>query len=106
MARFVDEVQVDAVQPRRELAKAVDPPFVRAPIEAVAPVRYKLAQVVAAGAGRPHGQWRLVRKARAPQPLAQIGERGVRHLKGEWTDARFCRQTAPPRLICHARGGS
>src|SRR3954447_21995888 len=99
-------MQLDAVQACRELTKAVYARFLRAPVEAIAPVRYKLTQVVAARAGRPHGQRRLVRKARARQPLAQIGKCGLRHLKGEWTDARFCRQTAPPRLICYARGGS
>src|SRR3954465_13841895 len=105
-ARRVDEMQLDAAQACRELTKAIYARFLRAPVEAIAPVRYKLTQVVAARAGRPHGQRRLVRKARARHPLAQIGKGGLRHLKREWTDEQFCRQTRSPRLICHARSAS
>src|SRR5690242_8921745 len=84
---LVDEMQLDAAQACRELTKTVYPRLVSAPVESVAPVRDQLAQVVAARAGRPHGKRRLVRKARARQPLAQVGERAVRHVKGESADA-------------------
>ena len=88
--RLVDEMQLDAAQACRELTKAVYARFLGAPVEAIAPVRYKLAQVVAARAGRPHGERRLVRKARAREALAQVGEQCFGNMQDEGANMGNC----------------
>src|SRR2546425_8065499 len=90
-ARLVDEVQLDAVQRHGELPQAVDARFVRAPVEALLPMSHELSQMGEASPGRPGLERRLVRKARARQTLAQIGERGFGNVEFEWLDAQLCR---------------
>src|SRR5207245_3684082 len=91
-ARLVDEVQLDAVQRHGELPQAVDARFVRAPVEALLPMSHELSQMGEASPGRPGRERRLVRKARARQTLAQIGERGFGNVEFEWLDAQLCRE--------------
>ncbi len=74
---LVDEVHGDAVDRRRELRKLVEPPLLRAPVEAGPPVRHQRLEVGQIGAGLPAGALDLVGKARVGQPRPQITQRGL-----------------------------
>jgi hypothetical protein len=80
---LVDEVQVDAGHLGRELAEAVEPRLVRAPVVAVLPVRDQVLHVGEARAEGPLGAGGLVGPPHAGQALAQIGERRVGNLDPE-----------------------
>ena len=85
---LVDEVDVEAVDVRRELVETVQPRFLRPPVEAVAPVLDQLPQIGQAGAVVPVGILQLVRKADRVEPRLQVVEHGVRHVDGEGRDGR------------------
>ena len=82
-ALLVNEVEVDAAQRDLELPKAVEDRFLRAPVEAIAPVGDEVLQVGDAAAGRPGRPRRLVRPANARQPLPQVAQRLVRNMQSE-----------------------
>ena len=88
-----------------ELPKAVEGRFLRAPVEAIAPVGDEVLQVGDAAAGRPGRPRRLVRPANARQPLPQVAQRLVGNMQSEglwerlahgsvlgvWTGVAMCR---------------
>ena len=84
IALHMQEVQVDAVQRHRVLRKRVEERLLRPPVEAGVPVLDKLLEVGDIGSECPRLARRLVGKARACQPLAQIDDGAVRdvQLKG------------------------
>jgi len=63
--------------------EAVELTLPGAPVEAVLPVIDERFQIREAGAGGPRFKRRLVGKARAREPLAQIGDLGVGNMQGE-----------------------
>ena len=73
----MDEVEVDAVDPRLELRQRVERALRRAPVVAVAPVPDELAHEVNRRPVRPRHNRRFVREAHAGEPLAQVAQRGV-----------------------------
>jgi hypothetical protein len=74
-------MHIDAVQRQRVLRQGVEPRLGGAPVEAVMPVADQLLHVSDVAAIRPGLARRLVGKARARQPLAQIGDRRIRHVQ-------------------------
>src|SRR5258708_3998408 len=76
-ARLVDEMQLDAADRNRELAKAVDARFLRAPVEAFLPIGDDLLEVREALAARPRLEGRLLGEGWAREPRLQGG-----HLRG------------------------
>ena len=73
-ALLVDEVQVDAAERHRELSEGVEPRLVRAPVEAVAPVRDQRPAGTRGWSRTPSRARDLVGPAHAVEALAQVGE--------------------------------
>src|SRR5215813_11988366 len=73
VSRDVQEMQVDAAERHGELRKGVEPPFLRPPVKAVAPIFDKLPHISDIGAVSPRFAWRLVGKTHALEPLVQVG---------------------------------
>src|SRR5713101_179887 len=91
-------MEVDAGDRSGELAEAVEDRLVLPPVEALSPVAAKLLHVREIGAVRPRPSGRLIREARAAEPLAKVGQHGVGDV-----DAERCRcDGAHP--LCRGRG--
>ena len=84
-------MDVEAVDVRRELVEAVQPRFLGAPVEAVAPVFDQLPLIRQADAVIPVGVAELVGKAGRAQAFLQVGEHGVRHVDRERHDRGVAR---------------
>src|SRR5206468_11775333 len=97
-ARLVDEVQLDAMHRFRELAHRIDARLVCAPVEVVLPARHEASQILEARPGGPGIERRLVRKARAREALAQIGEQCFRNMKLEGANMGNCAANSAARL--------
>jgi hypothetical protein len=82
-ARDVQEVHVDAVQRRLVLGEGVEPRLLCAPVEVPLPVVDQLLHVPDVAAVGPRRPRRLVRETGAREALAQIGDRGIRHVQRE-----------------------
>src|ERR1700751_4856133 len=73
----MNEVQVDPAQGNLELLETIEGGFLRAPVEALAPVAQKLPDIIDAAASRPRSPRRLIRPPDTRQPLPQIAQRLV-----------------------------
>src|SRR5205823_12330715 len=82
-ARLVDEVKLDPADLDGELAKAVQPGLVHAPLVLRPPVLDQLPHVSEARAVAPAGLRRLVGPADALEPGAEVREHRVGHLDRE-----------------------
>ena len=71
----MNEVQVDPAEGNLELLETIEGGFLRAPVEAVAPVAHKLPDIIDAAASRPWSPRRLIRPPDTHQPLPQIAQR-------------------------------
>jgi len=71
----MNEVQVDPAEGNLELLETIEGGFLRAPVEAVAPVAHKLPDIIDAAASRPRSPRRLIRPPDTHQPLPQIAQR-------------------------------
>jgi len=76
-------VEVGVLPLDSELRERVQPRLLNAPVEPIAPVVRKLAQIVDACAVRPGLAVRLIGKASALQSLAEIGEVAVGNVIGK-----------------------
>ena len=97
----VQTVQVDPVQRHLELREGIEPRLLRTPVEPLGPVADELAQIGEVGAIRPWLARRLVRKARPPQPLAQVGDRRIGDVQPVGLGARRAHRQNP--IPCWAR---
>ena len=89
-SRHMQIVQVDPVQRHLELRQRVQPRFLRPPVEPVGPIGRQLPQIGEIRAIGPRLARRLVREARALQPIAQVGNLPIRHLECERNAASTC----------------
>src|SRR5208337_3194936 len=71
----MNEVQVDPAEGNLELPETIEGGFLRAPVEAVAPVAHQLSDIFDAAASRPWSPRRLIRPPDTHQPLLQIAQR-------------------------------
>jgi hypothetical protein len=76
-------MKIDAAHRDLELRKGVEPRLLRPPVEGGLPVFRDLSHVAEIGPKRPRLARRLVGKAGARETLAQIVDRGLRHIKRE-----------------------
>ena len=72
-------MQVDAVERHAELRKGVQRGFLGPPVEPIAPIVGEPAQIGDIGAIGPSLARRLIGKTGAGQPIAQVGDLGVRN---------------------------
>jgi len=96
--KLVDQVDLQASDLGAELLELVQAGLVRAPVVAIAPVGDELSYVGEVRAVSPSRARHLVRKARARQPLPQIGEVGVGDVDAKWLDVH-----GPPPLVHGSR---
>ena len=82
-ALLVNEVDVDPVDRRREVGKAVDPGLLPPPVELVQPVRAQLLHVVEVGAVTPPAVVGHLVPGIVPDPPADVVEGLVRNLDAE-----------------------
>src|SRR4051812_46063596 len=87
----MDEMDLHTVDRRRELLETVQRAFLRAPVEAVAPVADQRLEIRAAGAVGPFRPGNLVGEPRPRQPGFEVGELGIGNVDGERGDARVVR---------------
>jgi hypothetical protein len=74
-----DDVDVQALDLRPELAELIEPPFLGAPVEIGRPVRDQVLHVAEIGAVIPARILDLVRPPRPLQPFSQVVEAGLGH---------------------------
>src|SRR5690348_13334757 len=71
---FVHEMHPDTIDPGPEVTEPVQPAFLRAPVEAVRPVRQQVPQVTEVGTLLPRRTWPRPRPPRVSDPRTQVGE--------------------------------
>src|SRR5205085_3192981 len=71
-AGHVQEMQIYTRERHLVLWGGVQPRFLGAPVEGVAPILHELPQVAEIGAVRPRVPWRLIGEAGAGEPVAQV----------------------------------
>src|SRR5690349_13864535 len=72
------------MQRHLELRKRIQLRFLGAPVETGTPVFHQLSQVVDAGTVCPWLARRLIREARAAEPIAQVGKRRIGDVEREF----------------------
>ena len=80
---LMNEMDVEAADVRLELAEAVQPPLLRAPVVAVAPVGHQRLDVIEVRPVVPAGVGEFVGETGALQPALEVAQDGVRHLDAE-----------------------
>ncbi len=88
----VDEVDVEAVDIRRELRQGIELCFRLAPVVATAPVLNQLLHLRQLRPLRPIGDRFLVRPPGGAQALAKIIERRARDVDAKWTNPSVFRR--------------
>ena len=76
---FVHKMHPDTIDPGPEVTEPVQPAFLRAPVEAVRPVRQQVPQVTEVRALLPRRTWPRPRPPRVSDPRTQVGEDLVAH---------------------------
>ena len=84
-ARFVDEMQVDAIKGNGELREGVELGLLSAPVEVTPPIVDQPGQVGQAGAGGPRFHRRFIRPPDPRQPFLQVDEDRVGNVHTEGT---------------------
>src|ERR1700729_1564518 len=69
----------DTIDPGSEVTETVQPPFLRAPVEAIRPVTQQVLQVTEVCALPPRSAGRRPRPPRVQDPRPQVGEHLVAH---------------------------
>ena len=93
VSALVHEVDTVAVDQRAVVREAVQLSLPLAPVEVVGPGLEEGVQIVAVGSMVPAGPGRVVRPARAPDPVAQVGQNRLVHVDRE----RFDRDVHRPQ---------
>ena len=76
---LVHKMHPDTIDPGSEVTKPVQPPFLRAPVEAIRPVPQQALQVTEVCALPPRSARRRPRPPRVQDPRTQVGEHLVAH---------------------------
>ena len=105
-ALCVDEVKIDTRHGCGELREAVEHGLVLSPVIVVAPVRAELCHIGEVGPEGPRVARRLIREARAAEPLAEIAQGRLGDVDAERSGRHGCRPLSSMLRAARPRAAS